>query len=97
MGLACFRSAQLAKRKTCTIGIYLGFEVVGVNLTRWDRSCVCGSEATENDTPSKCRMSIFGDERSVALPSDLLPDRIGIPEDRLNVNGGAIAIGTHTA
>ena len=35
----------------------------------------------------------MGTQRSVREPGAVLPDRLGIPQDKLNVDGGAISIG----
>ncbi len=87
--------AKLAeKRNLAPLGIYLGFEVVGCEPDEMGIGPVFAVPKLLQRLAIKVQdVDLWEMNEAFACQVIYCRDRIGIPEDRLNVNGGAIAIG----
>jgi len=87
--------ARLAeKRNLAPLGIYLGFEVVGCEPDEMGIGPVFAVPKLLQRHAIKVQdVDLWEMNEAFACQVIYCRDRIGIPDDRLNVNGGAIAIG----
>ena len=81
------------KRGLQPLGIFRGFAVAGCEPDEMGIGPVFAVPRCSSARAEGRGHRPVGAERSLRGPGDLLPRPLGIPDERLNVNGGAIAIG----
>ncbi len=85
---------EAAKRKIKPMGIFRGFAVAGCEPDEMGIGPVYRHSPPASAHRRKDgRHRPVGAERGVRQPGALLRDKLGIPQDKLNVDGGAISIG----
>ena len=94
LGLRAHGGGPRRRRGLQPLGRYIGMAVGRLRARRdGHRPGLRGAEAAQAPRPEDRRYRPVGAERGLRRPGALLPRPLGIPDDRLNVNGGAISIG----
>jgi len=87
-------SVVAARKGLTPLGIFRGFAVAGCEPTRWASvRCSPWPRPLAAPRPHGRRHRSVGIERAFASQTLYCMERLGIPHEKLNVDGGAISIG----